>query len=88
MQITLKPEIEKLIQDEVKNGRSADAGEFLGRAVSHYVLARDLGEAYSPEDVDAMIAEGLDDIDRGDVLDGEESFEHLKAHSAERRRNL
>ena len=33
-----------------------------------------------------MISEGLDDIERGDTVDGEEAFRQLRAHSAERRR--
>jgi predicted transcriptional regulator len=32
-----------------------------------------------------MMAEGLADIDHGDVVEGEEAFRQLRAHSAERR---
>jgi antitoxin ParD1/3/4 len=86
MDVTLKPELEKLVEDEVKSGRSTDPNEFLNKAVYHYVLARDLGENYAPEEIDHMIAEGLDDIERGDIIDGEEALRQLRAHSAERRR--
>jgi antitoxin ParD1/3/4 len=86
MDVMLKPELEKLVEDEVKSGRSTDPSEFLNRAVYHYVLARDLGEDYAPEEIDRMIAEGLDDIERGDTVDGEEALRQLRAHSAERRR--
>ena len=86
MNLSLTPELEKLIEDEVKSGRSADSAEFLKKAVYHYVVARDLGEAYSPEEIENLIVEGLDDIDRGDVIDGEEAFRELRAYSAERRR--
>ena len=86
MNVTLRPELEKLIEDEVKAGRSPDPGEFLNRAIYHYVVARDLGEEYTPEELDKMIAEGLDDIERGDTIDGEEAFRELRSHSAERRR--
>ncbi len=86
MDVTLKPELEKLIDDEVKSGRSTDPNEFLNRAVYHYVIARDLGEEYTPEEIDRMIDEGLDDIERGDTVDGEEAFRRLRAHSVERRR--
>ena len=37
MNVTLKPELEKLIEDEVKSGRSTDPDEFLNKAVYHYV---------------------------------------------------
>ena len=86
MNVNLKPELETLIAGEVKAGRASDPGEFLNRAVYHYVVARDLGQEYSPEEIDRMICEGLDDIDRGDTIDGEEAFRQLRALSAERRR--
>lgn len=86
MDVTLKPELETLIAAEVKAGRVSDPGEFLNKAVYHYVLARDLGQEYAPEEIDRMICEGLDDIERGDTIDGEEAFRRLRALSAERRR--
>jgi antitoxin ParD1/3/4 len=86
MNVTLKPELEKLIDDEVKSGRSTDPNEFLNKAVYHYVVARNLGEEYTPQEIDRMIAEGLDDIERGDTLDGDEAFRQLRAYSAQRRR--
>src|SRR4030095_10866409 len=87
MNVTLKPELEKLVEDEVKSGRSTDPNEFLNKAVYHYVLARDLGEEYAPEEIDRMIAEGLDDIERGNTVDGEEAIRQLRAYTAERRRH-
>ena len=86
MNVTLRPELEKLIEAQVKPGRSADSRQFLNRAVYHYVVARDLGEEYTPEEMDKMIAEGLDDIERGDTIEGEEAFRQLRAYSADRRR--
>ena len=86
MDVNLKPELETLIAAEVKAGRASDPGEFLNKAVYHYVLARDLGQEYAPEEIDRMICEGLDDLDRGDTIDGEEAFRQLRALSAERRR--
>jgi predicted transcriptional regulator len=86
MDVTLKPELEKLIEDEVKSGLATGPNEFLNRAVYHYVLARNLGEAYTSEEIDRMIDEGLDDIQRGDTVNGEEAFRQLRAHSTERRR--
>jgi len=59
MNVTIKPELEKLI---------------------------DLGEEYTAEEIDQMIGEGLDDIERGETIDGEEAFRRLRTLSAERRR--
>jgi len=86
MIVTLKPELEKLIEAEVQSGRAADSSQFLNRAVYHYVVARDLGEEYTPEEMDKMIAAGLGDIERGNIVDGEEAFRQLRAYSADRRR--
>jgi hypothetical protein len=86
MDVILRPELEKLIEDEVKSGRSSDLNEFLNRAVYHYVVARDLGEEYTSEELDRMIADGLDDIERNDTVEGEEAFTQLRAYSSERRR--
>jgi len=86
MNVTLRPELEKLIADEVKSGRSADSDEFLNRAAYHYVVARELAQEYTAEEVDRLIAEGLDDTESGNMVDGEEAFRQLRAHSAERRR--
>jgi hypothetical protein len=41
---------------------------------------------YTPVEIDRLISEGLDDIDRGDTIDGEEAFRQIRALSAERRR--
>jgi antitoxin ParD1/3/4 len=87
MNVTLKPELEQLIDQEVKSGRSTDSNEFLNRAVYHYVLARDLGQEYSPEEMDRMIAEALDEIEAGETIDGDEAFRQLRAHSAARRQH-
>ncbi len=43
---------------------------------------RDGGQEYTLEEIDRMICEGLDDIDRGDTIDGEEAFRQLRAESA------
>jgi antitoxin ParD1/3/4 len=87
MDVTLKPELQKLIEDEIKSGRSTDPNEFLNRAIYHYVIARDLGEEYTVEEIDRLIDEGLDDIRHGDTVDGDEAFRQLQAYSAERRRH-
>ena len=62
----------------MKAGSSIDSTEFLGKAVYHYVVARDLGQEYTPAEIDRMIAEGLEDIERGDTVDGEEAFRQLR----------
>ncbi len=85
MNVTLKPELEKLIEDEVKSGRSPDPDEFLNKAVYHYVVARDLGEEYSREQIEEKIARGLAQVERGETVDGDEFFEQLRLRGEELR---
>ena len=72
MDVTLKPEVAKLIEDELKAGRSADASEFIDKAVYHFVVARDLGQAYSRQELEEKIARGMAQIERGETVDGDE----------------
>src|SRR5437773_12284362 len=85
MNVTLNPELEKRIEDEVNSGRSVGPDEFLNRAVYHYLFARDLGEEYTPEEIETIIAEVLDDLGRGDTAEGEYALRQLRDYSAERR---
>jgi len=59
--------------------RLTNPNEFLNRAVYHFVVARDLGDEYASEEIDRMIAEGLDDIERNDTVEGKEAFNQLRA---------
>lgn len=86
MHVTLKAELEKLIENEVKSGRSADPSEFLDKAVYHYIVARDLGEEYSREEIEEKLACGLAQVERGETVDGDEFFEQLRLRGEDLRR--
>lgn len=64
MDVTLRPELPKLIEDQVKSGRSDDPSDFLNKAVYQFVLARDLGHDFTQPELDQTIGEGLDDTQR------------------------
>jgi hypothetical protein len=64
LKVTLKPEIERVIAKEVESGRSTNPDEFLDKAVYHYLIARDLGEDYTREEVEEKIARGLAQAER------------------------
>jgi len=51
MSVELDEEIERLIAEEVQAGRSGSAQEFIRRAVRRFVMARELGEEYTPEEI-------------------------------------
>ncbi len=84
MQVTLNPELEKRIDAEVRAGRSAGPDEFINKAVYHFIVARDLGQEFDFEEVDGLIAEGLEELDRGEAIDGDEAYRQLKALSTAR----
>jgi predicted transcriptional regulator len=86
MDVTLSPEIEHLILAEVQAGKFRNAGEFLAAAVEHYVIARDLGEFYTREEVEEKIARGLAQIEQGETIDGDEAFLQLRSDILARRR--
>jgi hypothetical protein len=43
------------------------------------VIARDLGEEYTPEEIDEKIARGITSLDRGEGADGEQFLDTLEA---------
>lgn len=87
MNVTLRPEVEKLIENEVKSGRSTGPDEFLDKAVYHYLVARDLGEDHSREEIEEKIARGLAQSERGETVDSDEFFERLRLRGEEIRRH-
>ena len=86
MDFKINPALQKLIDEDIKAGRSTNPDEFLDKAVYHYVIARDLGEDFSREEVEEKIAQSLAEAERGKTIDCEEAFRQLRAYSAERRR--
>ena len=88
MEIALNPELEKRMDAEVEAGRAASPDDFINKAVYHFIVARDLGQEFDFDQVDALIAEGLDELERGEAIDGETAFRLLRAHSANRRSQL
>jgi Arc/MetJ-type ribon-helix-helix transcriptional regulator len=85
MDVTFTPELELVIDSEVGAGRFPSAADFLTAAVQHYVIARDLGEAYSRDEVEEKIARGLAEIELGETIDGDEAFLQLRSKIAEHR---
>ena len=77
MTIELDNETQRLIEREIQAGRFRDAAAFVGAAVRHFLITReDLG--YTREQIDAMIAEAIASLGRGEGVDGEEFFSELE----------
>ena len=79
MTIQLDHDTERLIAEEVQNGRSESAQDFIRRAVKHFVIARELGEEYTPDEIDAKVARGIASLERGEGVDGEQFLDTLEA---------
>ena len=78
MQLTLKPEVEALLQQELSTGRFHDPNDVIETAL--HVLAD--SRPYDLANLDAKIQEGLDDIERGDVFTEEEARAYIAAMRA------
>ena len=55
MNLTLKPETEKLVKDRVERGEYKDANELVDEAI-HYLLDMDKAEA----ELETLVQEGID----------------------------
>jgi Arc/MetJ-type ribon-helix-helix transcriptional regulator len=77
MTINIDKETQHLIDDEIQAGRFDDAATLVSVALRHFLVTReDLG--YSRDQIDAMIAEAVASLERGEGVDGEEFFEQLE----------
>jgi antitoxin ParD1/3/4 len=67
MDIVLRPEVEKLVEHQLRTGRFASADELIEAAIVR-LAKHDETAAYEPEELDslrAQIAVGVDQLDRG-----------------------
>jgi antitoxin ParD1/3/4 len=85
MNVSLTPELEKLVQEKVKTGRYNSASEVVREAL-RLLEEQDQLRALRLEEVRKKIAEGLEALDRGEGMDGEEAIEQLRKKSKARRR--
>ncbi|MFQ5789262.1 MAG: type II toxin-antitoxin system ParD family antitoxin [Acidobacteriota bacterium] len=85
MNVSLTPELEKLVQEKVKSGRYNSASEVMREAL-RLLEEQDQLRAIRLEEVRQRIAAGLESLDRGEGIDGEEAFERLRKRSEARRR--
>ena len=77
MTIDIDNNTRRLIEQEIQAGRFPDAAAFVGAAVRHFLITReDLG--CTREQIDAMIAQAIASLERGEGVDGEEFFAALE----------
>jgi len=85
MNVALDPETERLVQAELQSGRFQDASALIGTALKHFLIAREFGEEYTREEIEAKIERGLSQLERGEGVDGNEFFEKLRLRGEELR---
>jgi Arc/MetJ-type ribon-helix-helix transcriptional regulator len=84
MSIDVDQETRRLIEDELRSGRFSDAGALVGAAVKHFLVTRqDLGQ--TRDEIDAMIAQAIDSLERGEGVDGEDFFAELEKAEFEKK---
>ena len=81
MTLTLTPELEQFVRDEVRRGAFASSSEYVRDLVrERYMKERD--RAAKLKVLDAALARGIADAEAGRVLPVGEAFERLRADSA------
>lgn len=87
MNLSLTPEDQRFIEEQVKAGRFASAEEVVGAALGRLrgEGENDVGD-FDAGELDALVAAGEADIEKGDVLTVEQVRENLRQRSQEFRR--
>jgi Arc/MetJ-type ribon-helix-helix transcriptional regulator len=81
MVVSLKPELQKLVDEKVKAGVFPSAEALVNSAVAQVVGDDDL----QPGELQALLAIGEQQARDGKLVDGEEAFARLQARSEARR---
>lgn len=77
MNISLTPDLEKLIQAKVESGQYLSASEVVSEAL-YLLRERDQIRELRLEELRKEVQIGIDQADRGELLDGPEVFEKLR----------
>jgi len=87
MNLSLKPEVQKLIDERVNSGRFASQEEVVAAAVIALDQLERFGE-FDAGELDSLLAEGERSIEQDGTLDGDEAFQLRAQRRAERRKSL
>ncbi len=77
MNVSLTPELEQLVHEKVKSGRYLSASEVVREAL-RLLEERDRIRETRINALRSEIAVGIEQGDRGEVIDGEEVFRELR----------
>jgi len=84
MKITLDKELRALLEAKIASGEYDNASEVVANGLR--VLFQQEVASEDAEVLRILIAEGLDDVERGNIHDGEEVFRELAEEVALKRR--
>lgn len=86
MNVSLTPELETLVQQKVQSGLYSSASEVVREAL-RLLNDRDTIQQQRLEELRREIKVGLDDLNHGRIVPGEQVFAELKQRSEARREN-
>jgi antitoxin ParD1/3/4 len=84
MNVSLTPELEKFVQSRVASGWYQTASEVVREGL-RLLEEREQARETTLEELRAKIRRGIDQADRGELLDGDAVFEEIRQLSARRR---
>jgi antitoxin ParD1/3/4 len=76
--VSLTPELEALIQERVRSGRYTSASEVVREAL-RLLQDRDELRRMRMDELRAKVATGIDSLDRGEGVDGDEVIDEILA---------
>lgn len=85
MNISLTPELERRIAEKVESGLYTTASEVVREAL-RMLFTEDEKRMRLIAELNAELLEGIDELDRGEAIDGEE-LSRILSDTIERRRN-
>jgi antitoxin ParD1/3/4 len=84
MNVSLTPELEEFVQSRVASGRYQTASEVVREGL-RLLEEREQSRATALKELRAKIRCGIEQADRGELLDGDTVFEEVRQLSARRR---
>lgn len=84
MNVSLTPELEQFVQSRVASGRYQTASEVVREGL-RLLKEREQARETALKELRAKILRGIEQADRGELLDGDTVFEEVRQLSARRR---
>ncbi|MCH9039021.1 MAG: type II toxin-antitoxin system ParD family antitoxin [Chloroflexi bacterium] len=85
MNVSLTPQLEQYVKDKVKSGLYNSSSEVVREAL-RLMGERDMLRQIRVEELRGEIQKGIDQIERGEYVEGEDVFRLLKERNAEIRK--